>query len=48
MHVTPLGDDAELATYRWRIAGDRLTFRLLERTPEAALRLESLTFHRRA
>jgi hypothetical protein len=49
VHVQPSGQGyGELATYRWRIAGDRLTFRLLERTPKAALRLEELTFHRRA
>jgi len=49
VHVRPSGqDDGELATYRWRIAGDRLTFRLLERTPQAALRLEELTFRRKA
>jgi len=47
MHVRPAADDGELATYRWRIAGDLLTFRLLERAPKAALHLESLTFHRR-
>ena len=46
VHVAPLGDEGELATYRWRIHGDRLTFRLLERTPKAALRLESLKFRR--
>ena len=46
LHVTPATGEGELATYRWRIRGDRLTFRLLERTPDAALRLEELTFHR--
>lgn len=48
VHVQPSGDDAELATYRWAITHDRLTFRLLDRTPDATLRLERLTFHRRA
>ena len=48
VYVRPIGDDTELATYRWQITGDRLRFRLLERTAKAALRLEALTFHRRA
>jgi hypothetical protein len=50
VHVQPSGMDAEgeLATYRWRIRGDVLTFRVLERTPRATLRLEELTFQRRA
>ncbi len=48
VYVRPIGDDAELATYRWQIRGDRLRFQLLERTAKAALRLEALTFHRRA
>lgn len=48
VHVQPSGVDAEIATYRWHIRGDRLTFRLLERTPDATLRLETLTFRRRA
>jgi hypothetical protein len=48
VYVRPVGDDAELATYHWQIQGDRLRFRLLERTAKAALRLEALTFHRRA
>jgi hypothetical protein len=48
VYVRPVGDDAELATYRWQITGDRLRFRLLERTAKATLRLEALTFHRRA
>jgi hypothetical protein len=48
LHVRPPSSDDELATYRWQITGDRLTFRLLERTANAALRLEALTFHRRA
>jgi hypothetical protein len=46
LHVRPPSNPDELATYRWRIRGDRLTFRLLERTPRAALRLETLTFRR--
>jgi hypothetical protein len=48
VYVRPVGDDAELATYRWQIDGDRLRFRLLERTAKAALGLEALTFRRRA
>jgi hypothetical protein len=48
VHLQPSGGDGELATYRWRIRGHRLTFRLVERTPDAALRLEELTFYRRA
>ena len=42
------GVDGEISTYRWRIRGDVLTFRVLERTPRATLRLEELTFQRRA
>ena len=48
LHVRPPSSDDEVATYRWDITGDRLRFRLVERTPKAALRLEALTFHRRA
>ena len=48
VYVRPIGDDAELTTYRWQIRGDRLRFRLLERPADAALRLEAVTFHRRA
>jgi hypothetical protein len=48
LHVRPPSSDDELATYRWQITGDRLRFLLLERTGKAVLRLEELTFHRRA
>jgi hypothetical protein len=30
------GDRDEAATYRWRVDGDRLVLRLLERTPKSA------------
>ena len=46
LHVRPSTDRDESATYRWRITRGRLTFQLLETTPEAALRLESAVFHR--
>ena len=48
LYVRPPSGDDELATYRWQIRGESLRFRLLERTAKAALRLEELTFHRRA
>jgi hypothetical protein len=48
VHLQPSGVDGEISTYRWQIRGDVLTFRMLERTPGATLRLEELTFHRRA
>lgn len=48
VHLQPSGVDGEISTYRWRIRGDVLTFRVLERTPRATLRLEELTFQRRA
>jgi hypothetical protein len=38
------GDDGELATYRWRISGDRLTFEPVEPFPETAALLAGLSF----
>ena len=35
----------EVATYRWRISGERLSFELIDKTPEAAAMLAGLTFH---
>ncbi len=46
VHVRPSTDRGETATYRWRIRGDRLSFELLEATPKAALRLDSVPFDR--
>lgn len=46
VYVRPVGDDTELATYHWQIRGDRLRFRLLERTAKATLRLEKQGFLR--
>jgi hypothetical protein len=46
VHVRPPGDAGEVATYRWRIEGDRLSFRLVERTPKSASMLDGRTFHR--
>jgi hypothetical protein len=50
VHLRPTGavtKEPDLATYRWQIAGDRLTFSPLTRPHDSALPLESLTFHRR-
>jgi hypothetical protein len=38
------GSDEELATYRWRISGDRLTFEPVDPTVEAAALLAGLSF----
>jgi hypothetical protein len=49
VHVQPSGMDAEgeLATYRWRIRGDRLDFLLLADGADRDLPLQTMTFRRR-
>ncbi len=46
VHVRPISDEGETATYRWRLRHEHLTFDLVERTPKAALRLETVRFLR--
>ena len=46
VHLRALGDPGEVATYRWRLEGDRLSFRLVERTPQSAAMLAGRTFER--
>lgn len=38
------GDRDDVSTYRWRVAGDRLTFELVRQTPGVRLGLAGLTF----
>jgi hypothetical protein len=44
VHVRVLGEPAEVATYRWRISGGRLSFELVEQTPKSSSMLAGLTF----
>jgi hypothetical protein len=46
VHVRTPGDPSEVATYQWRIKGQRLTFELVDKTPKSAAMLEGLTFER--
>lgn len=46
VYVRTLGDPGEVATYRWRISGERLTFELVEQTPKSPSLLAGLTFDR--
>jgi hypothetical protein len=39
------GDRGEVATYRWRISGERLSFELVDQTPKSASMLARLTFY---
>ena len=38
------GDRDDIATYRWRVTGDRLTFELVRQTPAVPLELAGLDF----
>jgi hypothetical protein len=46
VHVRTPGEPGEVATYEWRIDDDRLTFRLVDRTPKSASMLAGLVFER--
>ena len=46
VYLWTLGARSEVATYRWRISGDRLSFELVEQTPKAPSMLAGLTFVR--
>ena len=46
VHLRTPGDPGEVATYHWRISGERLTFELVDQTPKSASMLSDLTFHR--
>jgi len=46
VHIRPPGDAGEVATYRWRITGDRLTFELVDQTTKSASMLAGRTFER--
>jgi len=45
VHLHTPGAPGEVATYRWRISGERLSFELVDKTPKAASMLAGLTFH---
>jgi hypothetical protein len=46
VYLWPPGDRDAVATYRWRIVGDRLSFELLEQSPSATATLAGLRFVR--